>query len=110
MSDFACAGFRRPALRRPALHHGIIWPSYGAPCRGSTPRRDRAGATSSQGIIWNGWRQGMMGNANAHHDGIVAFSQTDFTDDLKSTTIPVLVMHGDDDLIVPYADSGLLSA
>jgi len=52
----------------------------------------------------------MMGNANAHHDGIVAFSQTDFTDDLKSTTIPVLVMHGDDDLIVPYADSGLLSA
>lgn len=52
----------------------------------------------------------MMGNANAHHDGIVAFSQTDFTDDLKSTTIPVLVMHGDDDPLVPYADSGLLSA
>lgn len=51
-----------------------------------------------------------MGSAKAHYDGIVAFSQTDFTEDLKSTTIPVLVMHGDDDPIVPYADSGLLSA
>ncbi len=51
-----------------------------------------------------------MGSAKAHYDGIVAFSQTDFTEDLKSTTIPVLVMHGDDDQIVPYADSGLLSA
>ncbi|SOY71302.1 putative Non-heme haloperoxidase, putative Alpha/beta hydrolase domain (fragment) [Cupriavidus taiwanensis] len=52
----------------------------------------------------------MMGSAKAHHDGIVAFSQTDFTEDLKSATIPVLVMHGDDDQIVPYADSGPLSA
>ncbi|OXI78747.1 alpha/beta hydrolase [Burkholderia sp. AU33423] len=71
---------------------------------------NRDGAKPSQGVIWNWWRQGMMGSAKAHYDGIVAFSQTDFTEDLKSTTIPVLVMHGDDDQIVPYADSGLLSA
>ncbi len=51
-----------------------------------------------------------MGGTNAHHDGIVAFSQTDFTEDLKKTTVPVLVMHGDDDKIVPYADFGPLSA
>jgi non-heme chloroperoxidase len=55
-------------------------------------------------------RQGMMGGAKAHYDGIVAFSQTDFTEDLKKITVPVLVMHGDDDQIVPYADSGPLSA
>ena len=60
--------------------------------------------------IWNWWRQGMMGGAKAHYDGIVAFSQTDFTEDLKKITVPVLVMHGDDDQIVPYADSGPLSA
>ncbi|NHB05554.1 alpha/beta hydrolase [Burkholderia cepacia] len=71
---------------------------------------NRDGAKPSQGVIWNWWRQGMMGSAKAHYDGIVAFSQTDFSEDLKSTTIPVLVMHGDDDQIVPYADSGLLSA
>jgi non-heme chloroperoxidase len=52
----------------------------------------------------------MMGGAKAHYDGIVAFSQTDFTEDLKKITVPVLVMHGDDDQIVPYADSGPLSA
>lgn len=52
----------------------------------------------------------MMGSTKAHYDGIVAFSQTDFTEDLKNTTIPVLVMYGDDDPIVPYADSGRLSA
>ena len=51
-----------------------------------------------------------MGGAKAHYDGIVAFSQTDFTEDLKKITVPVLVMHGDDDQIVPYADAGLLSA
>jgi non-heme chloroperoxidase len=50
-----------------------------------------------------------MGGAKAHYDGIVAFSQTDFTDDLKKITVPVLVMHGDDDQIVPYADSAPLS-
>jgi len=51
-----------------------------------------------------------MGGAKAHYDGIVAFSQTDFTEDLKKITVPVLVMHGDDDQIVPYADSGPLTA
>jgi len=53
---------------------------------------------------------GMMGGAKAHYDGVVAFSQTDFTEDLKKITVPVLVMHGDDDQIVPYADSAPLSA
>ena len=71
---------------------------------------NRPGATPSQGIIWNWWRQGMMGGTKAHYDGIVAFSQTDFTDDLKKISVPVLVMHGDDDQIVPYEDSGPLSA
>src|SRR5207247_5275412 len=71
---------------------------------------NRPGAKVSQAIIWNWWRQGMMGGANAHYDGIVAFSQTDFTEDLKKITVPVLVMHGDDDQIVPYADSAPLSA
>ena len=61
-------------------------------------------------LIQNWWRQGMMGGAKAHYDGIVAFSQTDFTEDLKKITIPVLVMHSEDDQIVPYADSGPLSA
>jgi non-heme chloroperoxidase len=71
---------------------------------------NRPGAKISQGIIRNWWRQGMMGGAKAHYDGIVAFSQTDFTEDLKKITVPTLVMHGDDDQLVPYADSGALSA
>ncbi|MHC2148565.1 alpha/beta fold hydrolase [Pseudomonas sp. 210_17 TE3656] len=71
---------------------------------------NRPGAAPSQGVIWNWWRQGMMGCAKAHYDGIVAFSQTDFTEDLKRLSLPVLVMHGDDDQIVPYENSGLLSA
>jgi non-heme chloroperoxidase len=71
---------------------------------------NRPGAKASEGIIQNWWRQGMMGGAKAHYDGIVAFSQTDFTDDLKKITVPVLVMHGDDDQIVPYADSAPLTA
>ena len=71
---------------------------------------NRPGVKPVPGIIDNWWRQGMMGGAKAHYDGIVAFSQTDFTEDLKKITVPVLVMHGDDDQIVPYADSGPLSA
>ena len=71
---------------------------------------NRPGAKASEGVIQNWWRQGMMGGAKAHYDGIVAFSQTDFTEDLKKITVPVLVMHGDDDQIVPYADAGPLSA
>jgi non-heme chloroperoxidase len=71
---------------------------------------NRPGAKVSEGIIQNWWRQGMMGGAKAHYDGVVAFSQTDFTPDLKKVSVPTLVMHGDDDQIVPYADSGPLSA
>ena len=71
---------------------------------------NRAGAKASQGVITNWWRQAMMGSAKAHYDGVVAFSQTDFTEDLKKISVPVLVMHGDDDQIVPYADSAPLSA
>jgi non-heme chloroperoxidase len=71
---------------------------------------NRPGAKPQQGVIDNWWRQGMMGGAKAHYDGIVAFSQTDFTEDLKKFTVPTLVMHGDDDQIVPYADAGVLSA
>jgi non-heme chloroperoxidase len=71
---------------------------------------NRPGVKASEAIIQNWWRQGMMGGAKAHYDGVVAFSQTDFTDDLKKITVPVLVMHGDDDQIVPYADAGPLSA
>jgi len=71
---------------------------------------NRPGAQPSEAIIDAWWRQGMMGGAKAHYDGIVAFSQTDFTDDLKQITVPVLVMHGDDDQIVPYTDSAPLSA
>jgi non-heme chloroperoxidase len=71
---------------------------------------NRPAAQVSEGVIQNWWRQGMMGGIKAHYDGIVAFSQTDFTPDLKKITVPTLVMHGDDDQIVPYADSGPLSA
>ena len=71
---------------------------------------NRPDAKPQEGVIQNWWRQGMMGSAKAHYDGIVAFSQTDFTEDLKKIGLPVLVMHGDDDQIVPYADSGPLSA
>ncbi len=70
---------------------------------------NRPGAKPSQAIVWNWWRQSMMGGAKAHYDGIVAFSQTDFTADLKEITVPVLVMHGDDDQIVPCPDSAPLS-
>jgi non-heme chloroperoxidase len=71
---------------------------------------NRPARKPSQAVILNWWRQGMMGGAKAHYDGIVAFSQTDFTEDLKKINVPVLVMHGDDDQIVPYADSAPLSA
>ncbi|ENX22604.1 hypothetical protein F892_01846 [Acinetobacter vivianii] len=71
---------------------------------------NRPDAKPSEPVIWNWWRQGMMGGAKAHYDGIVAFSQTDFTEDLKKISVPVLVMHGDDDQVVPYENSGALSA
>jgi non-heme chloroperoxidase len=71
---------------------------------------NRPGATASQGIIKNWWRQGMMGGIKAQYDCIKAFSETDFTDDLKSIDVPTLVMHGEDDQVVPFADAGPLSA
>jgi non-heme chloroperoxidase len=71
---------------------------------------NRPGVESSEAVIANWWRQGMMGGAKAHYDGIVAFSQTDFTEDLRQITIPVLVMHSEDDQIVPYVASGPKSA
>ena len=71
---------------------------------------NRPGVKSSEATIANWWRQGMMGGAKAHYDGIVAFSQTDFTEDLKKITIPVLVMHSEDDQIVPYVAAGPKSA
>jgi non-heme chloroperoxidase len=71
---------------------------------------NRPGAKASQGVIQNWWRQGMMGSAKAHYDGIKAFSETDFTEDLRVIDVPTLVMHGDDDQIVPIAASAPLSA
>ncbi|HUN89270.1 MAG TPA: alpha/beta hydrolase, partial [Terriglobales bacterium] len=71
---------------------------------------NRPGAKPSQGVIWNWWRQGMMGGTKAHYDGVVAFSQTDFTEDLKKITVPVLVIHSEDDQIVPYVAAGPLAA
>jgi non-heme chloroperoxidase len=71
---------------------------------------NRPGVEPVPAIYWNWWRQGMMGGAKAHYDGVVAFSQTDFTEDLKKITVPVLVIHSEDDQIVPYADAGPLSA
>jgi len=71
---------------------------------------NRPGKKIIQGAIHNWWRQGMMGGAKAHYDCIKAFSETDFTEDLKTISVPSLVMHGTDDQIVPYADAGPLSA
>jgi non-heme chloroperoxidase len=71
---------------------------------------NRPGAKPIEGAIDNWWRQGMMGAANAHYVGIKVFSETDFTEDLKSIDVPTLVMHGDDDQVVPYKDAALLSA
>jgi non-heme chloroperoxidase len=70
---------------------------------------NRPGAKVSEGIIRNWWRQGMMGGTKAHYDCIKAFSETDFTEDLKAIDVPVLFMHGSDDQIVPIDDSALLA-
>jgi non-heme chloroperoxidase len=83
---------------------------YGALSSGPFYGFNRPGVESSEAIIANWWRQGMTGDAKAHYDGIVAFSQTDFTEDLKKITVPVLVMHSEDDQIVPYQAAGPLSA
>jgi non-heme chloroperoxidase len=70
---------------------------------------NRPDAKPMEGVVQNWWRQGMIGSAKAHYEGIKAFSETDFTDDLKAIDVPTLVMHGDDDQIVPYEDAALLS-
>jgi non-heme chloroperoxidase len=70
---------------------------------------NRPGAKPIEGAIANWWRQGMIGGAKAHYEGIKVFSETDFTEDLKMIDVPILVMHGDDDQIVPYQDAALLS-
>ena len=70
---------------------------------------NRPGATVHQGVILNWWRQGMMGSSKAHYDGVKAFSETDQTEDLKAISVPTLVLHGDDDQVVPIAASAELS-
>lgn len=69
---------------------------------------NRDGAEPSEGVIKNWWRQGMMGSAKAHYEGIKAFSETDQTEDLKAITVPTLVMHGDDDQVVPYKTAAIM--
>ena len=68
---------------------------------------NREGVVAQEGVIQNWWRQGMMGSAKAHYDGIKAFSETDQTEDLRATTVPTLVLHGEDDQVVPVAASAL---
>ena len=84
----------------------FYWEFAGGPFYGY----NRPGAKPSQSVIRNWWRQAMMGGAKAQYDGIKAFSETDFTEDLKKIEVPTLVLHGDDDQIVPIADSALLSS
>ena len=96
-------GFRAAlAANRAQFFHDVAsGPFYGF---------NREGAAVSDGVVRNWWRQGMMGGANAHYEGIKAFSETDQTDDLKAITVPTLVLQGDDDQIVPYRDAALLQA
>jgi non-heme chloroperoxidase len=89
------------AFNRAQFYQDITLPFYGY---------NRPGAKVSQGVRDNWWRQGMMGGVKAHYDCVKAFSETDFTEDLQNIDVPVLVLHGDDDQIVPYADAGVLSA
>jgi non-heme chloroperoxidase len=89
------------AANRAQFYREVPMPFYGF---------NRPGAKVFEGVVDNWWRQGMMGAANSHYDCIKVFSETDFNDDLKAIDVPVLVMHGDDDQIVPYADAALLSA
>jgi non-heme chloroperoxidase len=89
------------AANRPQFYKDITLPFYGY---------NRPGAKISEGIREHWWFQGMMGGMKAHYDCIKAFSETDFTEDLKKFDMPTLIMHGDDDQIVPIVASGLLSA
>src|SRR3977135_4163692 len=89
------------AANRPGFYHAFA--------AGPFHNYDKTGKPS-EATIQNWWRQGMMGGAKAHYDGVGAFSQTDFTEDLKKINVPVLVMHSEDDQIVPYVAAGPLSA
>jgi len=71
---------------------------------------NREGADIKEGVRRNWWRQGMMGSVLAHYEGIAAFSETDFTEDLKKIAVPTLVMHGEDDQVVPFPTTGKMSA
>lgn len=94
-------GFRAQLVAgRATFYREVPIPFYGF---------NRDGAPVQQGVVDNWWRQGMMGAINAHYDCIRAFSETDFIEDLKKIDVPVLVMHGDDDQIVPIADSAELA-
>jgi non-heme chloroperoxidase len=92
---------QQTATNRAQFYWDFTLPFYGY---------NREGAEVKEGVRMNWWRQGMMGGAKAHYDGIAAFSETDFTEDLKKITVPTLVMHGEDDQVVPFADAGPLSA
>jgi len=96
-------GFRKALLDNRAQ---FFWDLPAGPFYGF----NRPGAQVSQATIMNWWRQGMMGGAKPHYDCIKAFSETDFTEDLKTIEVPTLVMHGEDDQVVPFADSAPLSA
>ncbi len=89
------------AANRAQFYREVPMPFYGF---------NRPGAKVLDGVVDNWWRQGMMGAVNAHYECIKAFSETDFNDDLKAIEVPTLVLHGDDDQIVPYQDAGVLSA
>ncbi|WP_419728894.1 alpha/beta fold hydrolase [Lichenicola sp.] len=89
------------AYNRSQFYKDITLPFYGY---------NRPGAKVSEGVRENWWRQGMMGGVKPQYDCIKAFSETDFTADLKQIDVPTLVMHGEDDQIVPFADAGPLSA
>jgi non-heme chloroperoxidase len=91
----------KTANHRAQFYKDLTLPFYGY---------NRPGAAVSEGIRANWWRQAMMGGVKAHYDCIKAFSETDFTEDLKKIEVPTLVMHGEDDQIVPFADAGPLSA
>lgn len=94
-------GFRSALVaNRAQFYKDVAIPFYGY---------NRADANISEGVLDNWWRQGMMGGAKAHYDGIEAFSETDFTEDLKNIAVPVLILHGDDDQMVPVADSSELA-
>jgi len=86
---------------RPQFYRDITLPFYGY---------NRPGAKISEGIREHWWLQGMMGGMKPHYDCIKAFSETDFTEDLKKFDIPTLILHGDDDQIVPIGAAGLMSA